>query len=87
MPADFRIHDYALEASWVAKYAGLSELEAIRLVSSNVEEILGLEKSKDMVIWEGNPLQHGASVALAFHSDPKTGKLELATCWPEEHDE
>ena len=77
-----RIHDLALEASWAAKYAGLSDQEAVRLVSRNVEEILGLGPSRDIVIWEGNPLHFGRPV-LAFQSvDNDT--LELATCWPDE---
>lgn len=66
-PGDSRIQSLALEASWAAKYAGLSDREALRLVSSNVEEILGLERSGDVVVWEGNPLQFGTPV-LAFQA-------------------
>ncbi|KAH8662401.1 hypothetical protein BX600DRAFT_414492 [Xylariales sp. PMI_506] len=91
-----RIHDLVLEASWTAKYAGLRDDEAIRLVTSNVEEILGLEASNDIVVWEGNPLQYGSRPSLAFQEVPgETSKiagamnrsLELVTCWPDENDE
>ncbi|TKW54460.1 hypothetical protein CTA1_10760 [Colletotrichum tanaceti] len=36
MPADYRIHDLALEAAWAAKYANLGDKEAVRLLSSEV---------------------------------------------------
>ncbi|QDS74888.1 hypothetical protein FKW77_003653 [Venturia effusa] len=65
---DSHIHNLPLEASWAAKYAGLSEHAAVSLVSTNIEKILGLNKEKkgDIVIWEGNPLQFGASVAITI---------------------
>lgn len=80
---DARIHDLALEAAWTAKYAGLSEHEAIRLVTRNVEEILGLEPSKDIVVWENSPLQWGASVVLSFE-ETADGMMEVGTCWPDD---
>ena len=76
----------ALEASWAAKYAGLTEREAIQLVSKNVEEALGLKPSKDIVIWEGNPLQFGTPV-LAFQEGRQGEKLEVNSCWPKDGDE
>ncbi|KAL7798441.1 carbohydrate esterase family 9 protein [Trichoderma ceciliae] len=84
MPVDFRVHDLGPEAGWAAKYAHLSPEDTVRLVTSNVESILGLEKSKDLVVFEGNPLNYGASVVVAFHANEKTGKLEVATCYPRE---
>jgi hypothetical protein len=84
--ADTRIHDLALEASWAAKYAGLSEHQAVQLVSKNVEDILGLKPSKDVVVWENNPLQWGASVVLSFE-ETEDGRLEVATCWPDDSTE
>src|SRR4051812_33521510 len=54
---DYRLRDLALEASWAAKFAGLDEKDAVALVSKNVEEALGLPSTKDIVIWEGSPLQ------------------------------
>ncbi len=81
--SDARIHDLAFEAAWVAKYAGLSEKDAVRLVSGNVEKILGLAKSEDVVVWEGSPLAWGTPV-LAFQDGGGDGKLELASCWPDE---
>lgn len=84
---DSRLHDLAVEASWAAKYAGLSEREAVQLVSKNVEVILGLKPSKDVVFWEGNPLHFGSPV-LAFQEGPGGGgKLELSSCWPGDEDE
>lgn len=83
-PGDSRIQSLALEAAWAAKYAGLSEHEALGLVSSNIEMILGMEKSKDVVIWEGNPLSFGTPV-LAFQH--VVDGLEVASCWPNEADE
>ncbi|KAK1984803.1 hypothetical protein LZ30DRAFT_585391 [Colletotrichum cereale] len=86
MPADYRIHDLALEAAWAAKYANLGNKEAVRLVSSNVEDILSLPRSSDIVVWEDSPLEFGGTVALSFEAD-KNGELEVAACWPQEHDE
>ncbi|TID14531.1 carbohydrate esterase family 9 protein-like protein [Venturia nashicola] len=65
---DSHLHNLALEASWVAKYAGLSEHAAVNLVSTNIERILGLngEEKGDIVVWEGNPLQFGASVVVTI---------------------
>lgn len=80
---DSRIHDLALDASWAAKYAGLSEHEAIRLVTKNVEDILGLQPSKDIVVWENNPLQWGGSVVLSFEQT-EGGTVEVAACWPDD---
>ncbi|KAK7967015.1 uncharacterized protein PG986_001292 [Apiospora aurea] len=80
---DSRIQSLALEAAWAAKYAGLSEHEAVRLVSGNAEAILGLKPSMDVVLWENNPLQFGASVVLSFEEN-KEGKLVVATCWPDD---
>ena len=52
------------------------------MVSRNIERILGLEveeKKRDFVIFEGNPLQCGASVVLAVDGDDR----EVISCWPE----
>ncbi|KAH8651044.1 hypothetical protein BX600DRAFT_387377 [Xylariales sp. PMI_506] len=84
--ADSHIHALALEASWAAKYAGLNEHEAVRLVSRNLEDILGLKPVKDIVLWENNPLQLGASVVLSLE-ETDDGRLEVGTCWPDDSDE
>ncbi|KAN0106170.1 carbohydrate esterase family 9 protein-like protein [Hyaloscypha variabilis] len=79
---DPHLHNLPLEASWAAKYAGLSSKDAINLVSRNIEQILGLdvkEETRDFVVFEGDPLQFGASVVLAF--DGQQGDVSL--CWPE----
>ncbi|KAG4443289.1 hypothetical protein IFR05_001233 [Cadophora sp. M221] len=76
------IHNIPIEAGWAAKYAGLSAKQAVNLVSRNVEEILGLEveeTKRDFVVWEGNPLEFGASVVLGV--DGEDGAVSL--CWPE----
>lgn len=96
LPADYRLHALTLEAGWTAKYAQLNDSQAVDLVSTNIEDILGLEKSRDFVIWEGNPLEFGASVALVFGdkkvSDLGGGKgshehfVSLISCWPQEHE-
>jgi hypothetical protein len=74
------IHALGLEASWAAKYAGLSQRAAVDLVSANIETILGLkqQKNKDIVIWEGNPLEFGASVVIAIDGDDGA----ISSCWP-----
>jgi imidazolonepropionase-like amidohydrolase len=79
-PGDAELFSLPLEASWAAKHAGLSWQAALALVSVNLEKILGLPKSEDVVVWEGNPLQFGASVVLVLD---KAGGVKEATCWPE----
>lgn len=73
------IHNLPIEASWAGKYAGLSGKEVVDLVSTNIEKILGLEnKKKDIVIWEGDPLEFGASPAIIIDGD----KGQVVGCWP-----
>jgi hypothetical protein len=63
------IHNLPIEASWAAKYAGLSERAAVDLVSRNTEEILGIEvkeEERDIVVFESNPLEFGASVVVSI---------------------
>lgn len=52
----FRNHDLGPEAGWTAKFAHHDENEAIRLTTNNIETILGLAPSRDLVVFEGNPL-------------------------------
>ncbi|KAM3066376.1 hypothetical protein ACMFMG_003117 [Clarireedia jacksonii] len=70
------IHNLAIEAGWAGKYSNLSKSEAVDLVSTNIEKILDLDVSEDFVVWEGDPLQLGASVVLSIEG----GKI--GTCWP-----
>jgi len=80
--ADSHIQSLLLEASWAAKYAGLSERAAIDLVSRNIEKILGIkakEESRDIVVFEGNPLEFGASVVVSLDGDDKS----VMDCWPD----
>ncbi|KAF2092364.1 composite domain of metallo-dependent hydrolase [Rhizodiscina lignyota] len=77
---DSKIHFLPLEASWAAKYAGLSDQAAVDLVSVNIENILGLEKrgKGDIVVWEGNPLEYGAAPAIVIDGDEGA----VVGCWP-----
>ncbi|KEZ43349.1 hypothetical protein SAPIO_CDS4805 [Scedosporium apiospermum] len=90
LPLDYRLHALPLEAGWAAKYAGLSDAEAVRLISSSVEDILGLGRAKDLVIWEGSPLEFGGAVVLSFAQQngktEATSRLEISSCWPDEED-
>ncbi|KAJ8058223.1 hypothetical protein OCU04_012419 [Sclerotinia nivalis] len=77
--SESHIHNLAIEAGWAAKYSSLGKREAVDLVSRNVEKILDLkvmEETRDFVIWEGDPLQLGASVVFSMEG----GKF--GTCWP-----
>lgn len=68
------------EASWVAGAGdGNSdrELEAVSLLSYNVADILGLEKETSLVVFQGNPFQFGASVALVLEQGG------VKACWPD----
>jgi hypothetical protein len=50
----------------------------VGLVSRKIETILGLRGTGDIVVWEGDPLQFGASVAFAVD-----GEGSVMGCWPE----
>ncbi|KAI0388055.1 composite domain of metallo-dependent hydrolase [Hypomontagnella monticulosa] len=63
------------EASWVAGPENQSL--ALDLVSKNIEDILRLPRSRDFVIYEGNPFNFGARVALIFEE----GKVQ--SCYPD----
>jgi hypothetical protein len=79
---DSHIFNLPVEAGWAAKYAGLSGRAAVDLVSRNIEKILGLqveEANRDFVVYDGDPLKLGASVAVAMDGDDKL----LTSCWPE----
>ncbi|KAJ4362254.1 hypothetical protein N0V83_010347 [Neocucurbitaria cava] len=62
------------EAAWIAGPA--NESLALDLVSSNLEEMLGLPKMTDFVVFEGSPFQFGASPALIFEGG------SARRCWP-----
>ncbi|CRG89988.1 Multiple PDZ domain protein [Talaromyces islandicus] len=79
---DWHLANLPIEASSIAKEAGLSAKEAVDLFSTKIDEILGFqkaEKNTDFVIWEGNPLEYGASVVLTVDGDQQ----EIVGCWPE----
>ncbi|RDW68972.1 uncharacterized protein DSM5745_08732 [Aspergillus mulundensis] len=84
---DSKIHGLAREARWAGKFAGLDDTEAIRLVSTNFDEILGLSSKAegdgegykgDFVLWEGNPLSGEGSVVISVKEDGS-----ISDCWPE----
>ncbi|WQF90026.1 Putative metal-dependent hydrolase, composite domain superfamily [Colletotrichum destructivum] len=88
---DSKVHGLAQEAQWAAKFAGLTENQAIKLVSTNFDRILGLKQSGpegktsvgkkyagDFVVWDGNPLRGEGSVVVSFQDDGKIGD-----CWPD----
>ena len=85
--SDSEVHLLGIDAGFARKTAGLTEQEAVDLVSRNVNEILhlgdvsgsGRKMSGDYVIYEGNPLEWGASVVLTV--DGETGKV--VECWPD----
>ncbi|KAH7066491.1 hypothetical protein FB567DRAFT_542242 [Paraphoma chrysanthemicola] len=79
---DSKIHGLAREAAWAAKWAALSDRQAIGLVSWNFDSILRLSASDvavegyfrhDWVLWEGNPVKGEGSVVLSVDSDRIVG--------------
>lgn len=87
MPSDYKIHDLLPEAGWTAKYAGLRDDEAVALVTRNVEDILDLKhRNRDIVVYEGNPLYYGATVALVLAESEETGRLDVVGCFPRENE-
>ncbi|KAF9693636.1 hypothetical protein EKO04_008263 [Ascochyta lentis] len=69
---DSKVWGLAREARWAGKWAGLSEREAIKLVSENFEKILGLEQSsRDFVVWEGSPGKGEGSVVVSVGENGK----------------
>ncbi|PYI36280.1 amidohydrolase [Aspergillus indologenus CBS 114.80] len=83
---DSGVHALAQHARAAGKQAGLTDREAIALVSTNLEEILGLRRAGsaeeayvgDFVVWEGNPLRGEGSVVVSVLEGG-----EIADCWPD----
>ncbi|KAI0111757.1 hypothetical protein F4814DRAFT_423498 [Daldinia grandis] len=63
------------EASWVAGPGNQSL--ALDLVSRNIEDILRLPHSRDFVVYEGDPFEFGARVAVIFEEG------EVQRCYPD----
>ncbi|KAL4946520.1 hypothetical protein BDV06DRAFT_233118 [Aspergillus oleicola] len=87
---DSKLHGLAREARWAGKFAGLSDKEAIELVSVNIERILGLKGETSggsdgyrytggLVVWEGNPLRGEGSVVVSL-----TEYAGIGDCWPDD---
>ncbi|KAI1382047.1 hypothetical protein F4677DRAFT_439852 [Hypoxylon crocopeplum] len=72
------------EASWLTRgrldlsAEGRGEL-AVQLVTKNMREIYGLEvrDDREFVVYEGNPLEYGSSIALMVEEG------EVQRCWPD----
>ncbi|KAE8323836.1 hypothetical protein BDV39DRAFT_208502 [Aspergillus sergii] len=89
--SDSKVHGLAQEARWAGKFAGLSDKEAIALVSTNIETILGTGSkgtansgedspryTGDFVVWEGDPLRGEGSVVVSVQDGEK-----IVECWPD----
>ncbi|KAJ0425611.1 amidohydrolase [Aspergillus carlsbadensis] len=84
---DSKLHGLAREARWAGKHAGLDDKEAIALVSSNLERILGLQHVEErnsrsrggFVVWEGNPLRGEGSVVASVSESGV-----VVDCWPDD---
>lgn len=89
--SDSKVHGLAQEARWAGKFAGLSDREAIALVSTNIEAILGIGSKRtanggedsqryrgDFVVWEGDPLRGEGSIVVSVQDGE-----EIADCWPD----
>lgn len=63
------------EASLAGKaIEGFTTQQTIDLVSHNIDEIFGLEESTDLVIFDQNPLEFGATLAFSF-SNGRVSKI------------
>ena len=52
------------------------------MVSRNIETILDIktkDESRDIVVFEGNPLEFGASVVVSLDGDDQS----VMDCWPD----
>lgn len=58
------IRNSVWEAGWIAGPGNQSL--ALDLVSKNIEDILQLGRTKDFVIYEGNPFEFGSRVIMSF---------------------
>ena len=86
--SDSKVHGLAQEARWAGKFAGLSDKEAIALVSTNIEAILGTGSERtadtsqrytgDFVVWEGDPLRGEGSVVVSVQDGES-----VVDCWPD----
>ena len=68
------VRNSAWEAGWVAGPGNRSL--ALDLVSRNIEESLMLPRTKDIVVYEGDPFEFGARVAVLFE------EARVHSCYP-----
>jgi len=69
------IRNSGWEAGWVAGCG--NRTFAVDLVSRNIERILRLEPTTDVIVYEGDPFEFGARVALIIEA----GKIR--SCYPD----
>lgn len=73
------VRNSAWEAGWLAGPRNRSL--ALDLVSKNIEDILRLPRTRDVVVYEGDPFEFGARVAVMFEE----GKIQ--SCYPDADEE
>jgi len=73
------VRNSAWEAGWLAGPDNRSL--ALDLVSKNIEDILRLPRTRDVVVYEGDPFEFGARVAVMFEE----GRVQ--SCYPDVDEE
>ncbi|OHF03931.1 amidohydrolase [Colletotrichum orchidophilum] len=92
---DSKVHGLAQEAQWAAKFAGLTEKEAIKLVSTNFDEILGLNSATRVSGESGDVLAEKTYSGdfVVWDGNPLNGEGsvvlavqsdgKIGDCWPD----
>ncbi|KXH68906.1 amidohydrolase [Colletotrichum salicis] len=92
---DSKVHGLAQEAQWAAKFAGLTDKEAIKLVSSNFDEILGLNSNLQVSDKSGDAIAENAFLGdfVVWDGNPLKGEGsvvlavqsdgKIGDCWPD----
>ncbi|RJE23501.1 hypothetical protein PHISCL_04170 [Aspergillus sclerotialis] len=73
------IQNLLLEAAWAAQYAGLPDERAVSLVSTELENILGIPATEGLVLYEGSPFQFGSRALLTVDGGLNT----VVECFPD----
>ncbi|KAL2878408.1 hypothetical protein SGCOL_006382 [Colletotrichum sp. CLE4] len=92
---DSKVHGLAQEAQWAAKFAGLTDKEAIKLVSTNFDEILGLKSNFQASDKSGDTIAGNTSLGdfVVWDGNPLNGEGsvvlavqsdgKIGDCWPD----